>query len=260
MTDLILRDLSDGILRLTLNDPATRNSLSSKMIEELLVALRGAKARVIIIAANGPAFSSGHNLKEITSHRADADDGRSFFKTLFDSCAELMLAITDSPCPVIAEVDGLASAAGCQLVASCDLAIATDRSTFCTPGVNIGLFCSTPMVALTRAVQRKHAMEMLLTGDLIRAPEALRMGLINRMTTHNELKPATQELAQKIASKSATAIKIGKQAFDAQADMPLTDAYALMAQIMAENLLQADAHEGIGAFVQKRHPRWEQDL
>jgi enoyl-CoA hydratase/carnithine racemase len=260
MTDLILRDLSDGMLRLTLNDPATRNSLSSKMIEELLVALRGAKARVIVIAANGPAFSSGHNLKEITAHRADTDEGRGFFKSLFDSCAELMLAITSSPCPVVAEIDGLASAAGCQLVASCDLAIATDRSTFCTPGVNIGLFCSTPMVALTRAVQRKHAMEMLLTGDAISAPEALRMGLINRMTTHNELKTVTQEFAQKIASKSAAAIKIGKQAFDVQADMPLADAYAFMAQIMAENLLQADAHEGIGAFVQKRHPKWEQDL
>ena len=144
---------------------------------------RGTKARVIILAAHGPAFSSGHNLKEITAHRADADEGRGYFKNLFDKCADLMLAITNQPLPVIAEVDGLASAAGCQLVASCDLAIATDRSTFCTPGVNIGLFCSTPMVALTRTVTRKHAMEMLLTGDVIRHPEALRIGLINRVTT-----------------------------------------------------------------------------
>jgi enoyl-CoA hydratase/carnithine racemase len=259
MSELVLRDLSDGILRLTLNDPATRNSLSHVMIEELQAALDGANACVIIIAAHGPAFSSGHNLKEITAHRTDADEGRNFFKNLFDKCAELMLAITNNPCPVIAEIDGLASAAGCQLVATCDLAIATDRSTFCTPGVNIGLFCSTPMVALARSVLRKHAMEMLLTGDTISASEALRMGLINRVTTHNELKAVTQELALKIASKSGTAIKIGKQAFDRQADMPLVEAYAYMAQIMADNLLQADAHEGIGAFIQKRKPKWEQD-
>ena len=259
MSDLVLREVSDGILRLTLNDPPTRNSLSEKMIEALHAAISGAEARVIILSAHGPAFSSGHNLKEITARRNDADEGRQFFKSLFDKCADLMLAITNNPCPVIAEVDGLASAAGCQLVASCDLAIATDRSTFCTPGVNIGLFCSTPMVALTRTVTRKHAMEMLLTGDVIPASEALRMGLINRVTTHNELKTVTQELAQKIASKSGAAIKVGKQAFDRQADMPVAEAYAYMAQVMADNLLLADAHEGIGAFIQKRKPAWEQD-
>lgn len=260
MSELVLRDLSDGILRLTLNDPATRNSLSEMMIKELHSAISGAEARVIILSANGPAFSSGHNLKEITARRADADEGRRFFKDLFDKCADLMLAITNSPCPVIAEVDGLASAAGCQLVASCDLAIATDRATFCTPGVNIGLFCSTPMVALSRTVTRKHAMEMLLTGDVITASEALRIGLVNRVTSHNELKAATQELAQKIASKSGAAIKVGKQAFDRQADMPVAEAYAYMAQVMADNLLLADAHEGIGAFIQKRKPEWEQEL
>jgi enoyl-CoA hydratase/carnithine racemase len=259
MSELVLRDGSDGILRLTLNDPPTRNSLSEKMIEALHAAISEAEARVIILSAHGPAFSSGHNLKEITARRNDADEGRQFFKSLFDKCADLMLAITNSPCPVIAEVDGLASAAGCQLVASCDLAIATDRSTFCTPGVNIGLFCSTPMVALTRTVTRKHAMEMLLTGDVIPASEALRIGLVNRVTTHNELKTVTQELAQKIASKSGAAIKVGKQAFDRQADMPVAEAYAYMAQVMADNLLLADAHEGIGAFIQKRKPAWEQD-
>ncbi len=256
MSELLLREMSDGILRLTLNDPPTRNSLSEMMIEEMRKALDEPDARVIIIGAHGPAFSSGHNLREITARRTDADEGRSYFKGLFDKCADLMLAITNHPCPVIAEIDGLASAAGCQLVASCDLAVATDRSTFCTPGVNIGLFCSTPMVALSRNVSRKHAMEMLLTGDIIAAPEALRMGLVNRVTTHNELKTVTQELAEKIASKSGMAIKIGKQAFDRQADMPLVEAYAYMAQIMADNLLQADAHEGIGAFIQKRQPRW----
>jgi len=260
MNELVLRELRAGILRLTLNDPATRNSLSEMMIKRLRAPLDEPNARVIIIGAHGPAFSSGHNLKEITSRRTDADEGRNFFKSLFDQCADLMLAITNNPCPVIAEIDGLASAAGCQLVASCDLAVATDRSTFCTPGVNIGLFCSTPMVALSRNVSRKHAMEMLLTGDTIQAPEALRMGLVNRVTTHNELKTVTQELAEKIASKSGTAIKIGKQAFDRQSDMPLAEAYAYIAQIMADNLLLADAHEGIGAFIQKRKPKWEQDL
>ena len=260
MSELVLRELNDGILRLTLNDPATRNSLSELMIEELLAAIKGDSARVIILAAHGPAFSSGHNLKKITAHRSDADGGRAYFKNLFDACAELMLAIMNHPCPVIAEIDGLASAAGCQLVASCDLAIATDRSTFCTPGVNIGLFCSTPMVALSRAVERKHAMEMLLTGDVIPAQDAVRLGLINRVTSHNELKAVTQELAQKIASKSGTAIKIGKQAFNRQAEMPVSDAYAYMTQVMAENLLEADAHEGIEAFIQKRKPKWRQNL
>jgi enoyl-CoA hydratase/carnithine racemase len=260
MSELVLRDLSDGILRLTLNDPATRNSLSEMMIKELHSAISEAQARVVILSANGPAFSSGHNLKEITARRTDADEGRRFFRDLFDKCADLMLAITNSPCPVIAEVDGLASAAGCQLVASCDLAIATDRATFCTPGVNIGLFCSTPMVALSRTVTRKHAMEMLLTGDVIPASEALRIGLVNRVTSHNELKAVTQEFAQKIASKSGAAIKVGKQAFDRQADMPVAEAYAYMAQVMADNLLLADAHEGIGAFIQKRKPEWEQGL
>jgi enoyl-CoA hydratase/carnithine racemase len=259
MNELVLRELRAGILRLTLNDPATRNSLSEMMMKQLRAALDEPDARVIIIGALGPAFSSGHNLKEITSRRADVDEGRIFFKSLFDQCADLMLAIMNNPCPVIAEIDGLASAAGCQLVASCDLAIATDRSTFCTPGVNIGLFCSTPMVALSRNVSRKHAMEMLLTGDVISAPEALRMGLINRVTTHNELKIMTQELAEKIASKSGTAIKIGKQTFNAQSEMAVVEAYAYMTQIMADNLLQADAHEGIGAFIQKRKPKWERD-
>ncbi len=258
MTDLVLRERGgDGILRLTLNDAATRNSLSEQMIDALLGAITGSDARAIIVAAHGPAFSSGHNLKEITAHRADADGGASYFNNLFNKCAELMLAIVRHPCPVIAEVDGLASAAGCQLVASCDLAIATDRSKFCTPGVNIGLFCSTPMVALTRVVSRKHAMEMLLTGDLISAGDAMRFGLINRVVTHNELRAVTEELARKIASKSAAAIKIGKRAFDAQAEMPVAEAYAHMARIMAENLLANDAREGIEAFIQKRHAAWE---
>jgi enoyl-CoA hydratase/carnithine racemase len=256
MSELVLQEFSDGILRLTLNDAPTRNSLSEAMIDALHSALSTADAKVVVIASQGPAFSSGHNLKDITAHRTDADEGAAYFKYLFDKCAALMLSITTHPCPVIAEVDGLASAAGCQLVASCDLAIATDRSSFCTPGVNIGLFCSTPMVAVTRAVSRKHAMELLLTGDVFAASDALRMGLVNKVVSHNELRPATDALAQKIASKSGVAIGIGKRAFDAQAAMTTADAYAYMAQIMADNLLLGDAKEGIGAFIQKRHPNW----
>jgi enoyl-CoA hydratase/carnithine racemase len=259
MSELVLREFQNGILRLTLNDAATRNSLSEAMIDELHDAIGDPNARVIIIAANGPAFSSGHNLKEITAHRAEADEGATYFKSLFDKCAKLMLAITQHPCPVIAEVDGLASAAGCQLVASCDLAIGTDRSTYCTPGVNIGLFCSTPMVAVSRVMSRKHAMELLLTGEVFPAADALRMGLINRVVTHNELRTVTADLANKIASKSSAAIGIGKQAFDAQLEMPVVDAYTFMAKIMADNLLISDAREGIGAFIGKRHPKWQQD-
>ena len=260
MNRVVLTEMKDGVLRLTLNDPVTRNSLSEAMIDELLLALATPGAHAIIIGANGPAFSSGHNLKEITAHRTDTDGGATYFKMLFDKCARLMLAITQSHCPVIAEIDGLASAAGCQLVASCDLAIATDRSTFCTPGVNIGLFCSTPMVAVSRAVNSKHAMEFLLTGDIFTADDALRMGLINRVTTHNELKAASEALAHKIASKSCAAMKIGKQNFDVQLDMPIADAYAHMAQVMTDNLLVDDAKEGIGAFLQKRPPKWERGV
>ena len=183
MTGLVIREFADGILRLTLNDAATRNSLSEAMMAALRGALSEAAAtpavRVVVIAATGPAFSSGHNLKEITARRADTDGGEGYFSTLFRSCAELMLAIVRHPKPVIAEVQGLASAAGCQLVASCDLAIAADTAGFCTPGVNIGLFCSTPMVALSRDVAPKHAMEMLLTGDVISAGQAQHIGLMS---------------------------------------------------------------------------------
>ena len=259
MSELVLQEVANGVLRLTLNDAPTRNSLSETMIDELLAILRVTSARAVVIASQGPAFSSGHNLKEITAHRSDADEGAAYFKLLFDKCARLMQAIMEHPCPVIAEIDGLASAAGCQLVASCDLAIATDRSSFCTPGVNIGLFCSTPMVAVSRVMNRKHAMELLLTGDVFSAEDAVRMGLINRIVGHNELRAATDALATKIASKSSAAIRIGKQAFDAQLDMPVATAYTFMAQIMADNLLVDDAKEGIGAFIQKRHPDWAQD-
>ena len=260
MTDLLLRSLDRGLLRLTLNDPATRNSLSEAMMGGLQAALDEAAAdravRVIVLAAHGPAFSSGHNLKEISARRADPDRGAAYFQSLFATCARLMTTVVRHPRPVIAEVQGLASAAGCQLVASCDLAIAADTARFCTPGVNIGLFCSTPMVALSRNVAPKQAMEMLLTGDTFDAADAQRFGLVNRVVSPNELSGAVDAMAAKIASKSMVTVKTGKEAFYRQLDMPLDEAYAYTSRVMAENLMQRDAEEGIAAFIGKRAPQW----
>jgi enoyl-CoA hydratase/carnithine racemase len=260
MSSLVLAAREGGVLRLTLNDAATRNSLSEAMMaalgHELDAAQGDPSVRVIVLAAIGPAFSSGHNLKEITARRADADRGAAYFAQLFDTCAQLMMSIVKHPKPVIAEVQGLASAAGCQLVASCDLAVAADTARFCTPGVNIGLFCSTPMVALARNVAPKHAMEMLLTGDIFDAQDAFRMGLVNRVVPANALPETVSALAAKIASKSRVTVRTGKQAFYRQLDLPLEDAYAFTARVMTENLLQRDAEEGIAAFIGKRTPQW----
>ncbi len=260
MSGLVLAVHEAGVLRLTLNDPATRNSLSEAMMAELQAALERAAVdpavRAIVLAATGPAFSSGHNLKEITARRSDPDKGASYFAALFDACARLMMQVVKNPKPVIAEVAGLASAAGCQLVASCDLAVAADTARFCTPGVNIGLFCSTPMVALARNVAPKHAMEMLLTGDVIDAAEAARMGLVNRVVPANELSETVSALAAKIAAKSMVTVRTGKEAFYRQIDMSLAEAYAFTARVMTENLLQRDAEEGIAAFIGKRSPQW----
>jgi enoyl-CoA hydratase/carnithine racemase len=260
MSSLVIATEEGGVLRLTLNDAASRNSLSEAMMaalgHELDAAAANPSVRVIVLAALGPAFSSGHNLKEITARRADPDRGASYFAALFDSCARLMMSIVKHPKPVIAEVQGLASAAGCQLVATCDLAVAADTARFCTPGVNIGLFCSTPMVALARNVAPKHAMEMLLTGDIIDAQEAFRMGLVNRVVPANALSETVSGLAAKIASKSRATVRIGKQAFYRQLDLPLEEAYAFTARVMTENLLQRDAEEGIAAFIGKRPPQW----
>lgn len=264
MSGLILSAREGGVLRLTLNDPASRNSLSEAMMRELQAALDGAaadpSARVVVLAATGPAFSSGHNLKEITARRSDPDKGAAYFAALFDNCARLMMSIVNNPKPVIAEVAGLASAAGCQLVASCDLAVAADTARFCTPGVNIGLFCSTPMVALSRSVSQKHAMEMLLTGDIFSAEDAFRMGLVNRVVPVNELSETVSALAGKIASKSMVTVRTGKEAFYRQLDLPLEEAYAYTARVMTENLLQRDAEEGISAFIAKRPPKWSDQL
>lgn len=257
---ILLRQDEDGIARLTLNVPAQRNTLSEAMIAALgdaLAAIAGDPSiRVVIIAGEGPAFCAGHDLKELTAHRADPDCGRAYFATMMERCSALMLAITRLPQPVIAEVATLATAAGCQLVASCDLAIASNSARFCTPGVSIGLFCSTPMVALSRNLTQKHAMEMLLTGDFVTAEEAYRMGLVNRVVEASQLTSETRKLASALAARSPHTLKIGKQAFYRQADMSLEDAYIFAAEVMTENMLAGDAQEGIGAFIGKRQPNW----
>lgn len=258
----LLREFNGPVLRLTLNNPPA-NVLSTALMEALLAALEEASVskeiKVVVIAATGKLFSAGHDLKEMTSHRADPDGGRAFFERTIRLAAEVMLTITRLPQAVIAEVDGLATAAGCQLVASCDLAICTDTSTFCTPGVNIGLFCSTPMVALTRAAHRKQAMEMLLTGETIDAGTAKEFGLVNRIVPQQYLRQVIDKYASIIASKSPQALKIGKEAFYRQAEMPLADAYDFAVGVMVENMLARDAEEGIGAFLGKRMPEWKEE-
>jgi enoyl-CoA hydratase/carnithine racemase len=250
-----------GVAVLTLNRPAARNALSVAMLDALHKAFvtLGADTSVaaIVLAANGPVFSSGHDLKELTAHRADADKGLAFYTEAMTSCAAMMQAIIACPKPVIAAVQGTATAAGCQLVATCDLAIAADSAQFCTPGVNIGLFCSTPMVALSRNVGRKRAMEMLLTGDMLSAADAVEYGLVNRAVPAADLLPQAIALAEKIAAKSPLTVAIGKRAFYAQAEMPLAEAYAYAAQVMVDNMMTRDAEEGIGAFLGKRSPEWK---
>jgi enoyl-CoA hydratase/carnithine racemase len=220
--------------------------------------IRGYRAiRAVVLAANGPAFCAGHDLKELTERRTDPDRGRAYYADIMQRCATLMQAITQLPQPVIAAVHAVASAAGCQLVATCDLAVASASAGFCTPGVNIGLFCSTPMVALTRNVSAKHAMEMLLTGDTISAEQAQRIGLINQMVAPGAEREAALALARKIAAKSALTVKIGKEAFYRQREMDLAEAYRYASQVMVENMLARDAEEGIGAFIEKRAPHWQ---
>lgn len=256
---ILLSLQKDAILHLTLNNGAA-NALSIGLMTALRDAIIAAGAddsvRVIVIGHVGKVFSAGHDLKELTAKRSDADKGQAFFKQTFDLCAALMLSIVECPKPVIAVVNGLATAAGCQLVATCDLAIATDKATFCTPGVNIGLFCSTPMVALTRNIHRKQAMEMLLTGETIEAGDAKDYGLINRIVPEDYLDQVVTKYANTIASKSMMTVKTGKQAFYAQADMSLREAYDHTARVMTENMLAGDACEGIQAFIEKREAKW----
>jgi enoyl-CoA hydratase/carnithine racemase len=258
---VLLREDRGDIAVLTLNRPKERNSLSEALLaaltESLAAIANDERVRAVVLAANGPAFSAGHDMKEMTARRGDPDRGRAYFKELMDACSAMMQAIVRLPKPVIACVQGPASAAGCQLVASCDLAVASDAAKFATPGVNIGLFCSTPMVALSRNVSRKAAMEMLLTGDLIDAEDARSIGLVNRVVPAGTEREAALALARRIASKSALTLKIGKEAFYRQLEMPLADAYRYASEVMVENMLARDAAEGIGAFIEKREPNWE---
>jgi len=254
--NIILSFLTEGISRIILNDPSNYNALSSKNIDSLIDIFKNLnsdnKTKVIIIEGSGKGFSAGHDLKEIRSLK-----NKKKYKKLFNTCSKLMLEIIEGRKPVIAKVHGAAFAAGCQLVASCDLAISSDDSIFATPGVNIGLFCSTPMVAVSRKVNRKKTMKMLLTGDPIKAPYAKEIGLINDHYPAENLEDEVLKLAKKIASKSNLTIKIGKKAFYKQLEMPLRKAYQYTSEVMTKNAMEMDAQEGISAFLEKRKPNWK---
>jgi enoyl-CoA hydratase/carnithine racemase len=258
---ILLREDISGIAVLTLNRPHARNSLSEAMLAALGDALTAIAhdrdVRAVVLTANGPAFSAGHDLKELNARRTDADRGRAYFKHIMTLCSAVMQQIVMLPQPVIAAVQATATAAGCQLVASCDLAVASRAAKFATPGVNIGLFCSTPMVALSRNVTRKHAMEMLLTGDMISADDAARIGLVNRVVAPSKERDEALKLARKVAGKSSLTVRIGKEGFYRQLEMPLAEAYDYVSEVMVENMLVRDAEEGISAFIEKRDPKWQ---
>jgi enoyl-CoA hydratase/carnithine racemase len=258
---LLVERRAPGVALLTLNRAETRNSLSRAMIAALSAALADFSGDrdvcAIVLAANGPVFSAGHDLKELAAHRADADGGRAFYAETMHDCAQLMRAIVANPKPVIAAVQGTATAAGCQLVATCDLAVAAETAKFATPGVNIGLFCSTPMVALSRNVSRKQAMEMLLLGEMLPADAAREHGLVNRVVPQSRVLEEALAMASQIASKSPATVAIGKTAFYRQLEMGLADAYDYAAGVMVENMMHGDAEEGIGAFLEKRAPEWK---
>lgn len=263
LTGDILRRADEGaIAMLTLNNPARLNALSDAMLDALTAELgrlaedRGIRA--VILRGEGRAFCAGHDLREMTDGRQAPDGGAAYFAALFEKCAGVMLAITRLPQPVIAEVHGIATAAGCQLVATCDLAVAAEGTRFGVNGVNIGLFCSTPMVALTRNIAPKRAFEMLATGEMIGAEEAARLGLVNRVVPEAELGRAARGLADTIAGKLGAVVSIGKRAFYEQAEMGLAEAYAHTGQVMAANMLREDTAEGISAFLDKRKPDWRQ--
>ena len=261
--DILLREDRGAVATLTLNNPAALNALS----EDILAALEDqfqalatdARIRAVILKGAGKAFCAGHDLKEMTRGRASDDGGRAYFSELFNTCSRMMMRIRDLPQPVIAQVHGIATAAGCQLVATCDMAIAANSARFGVNGVNIGLFCSTPMVALSRNVTPKLAMEMLTTGQFLSAEQAAVAGLINRAVADNELSEQTTQLAETVASKLGVAVRIGKQAFYKQREMTLEDAYAYTADVMATNMLYRETEKGIAAFIDKRTPEWDQD-
>lgn len=253
--------LDSGILRITLDNPPA-NLLSLEVMRDIQAELDRARddraVRVIVIAAIGKMFCAGHDLKQLTAHRTDPDGGKAYFEEAFDTCSKLMQSIVRYPNPVIVEVDGVATAAGCQLVASCDLAIASDQAKFGVNGINVGLFCTTPGVALVRGLKPKHAMEMLLTGEMVDASTAKEFGLVNRVVPSEYLNQIVTKYAQTIASKPPSTVKLGKEAFYRQAEMGLADAYDYASRVMVENLLAADAKEGISAFIEKRKPEWKE--
>jgi len=261
MTNVIREDVGP-VARLTLNRPKALNALSEAMLADLQAAFDGLAddpaIRVIVIAAEGRAFCAGHDLREMTAARAEDDGGAARFATLFDACANLMQTLPTLPQPVIAEVGGLATAAGCQLVASCDMAVATEEARFGVNGVNIGLFCSTPMVALSRNIPRKQAFEMLTTGSFIDAQRAQELGLVNRVVRAEHLTDETMHLANTVAAKLGSAVRIGKHAFYDQIQMPLGQAYRYTGEVMVANMLDTDTSEGIAAFLEKREPEWTQ--
>ena len=260
MPELVIRQDQNHVARLVLNSPANYNALSFEMIAALSASLSAIASddtiRVVILAASGKAFCAGHDLRQIQSARSDSDGGRSTFQRLFDACATMMQLIPALPQPVIAEVQGIATAAGCQLVASCDMAVAAEGTRFGVNGVNIGLFCSTPMVALTRAIPAKTAFEMLTTGEFIHADRARDLGLINRIAPADQLAATTMELADTIAAKLPAAVRLGKRAFHEQLGKSLGNAYSQTGQIMCENIMLPDTDEGISAFLEKRPPNW----
>ncbi len=252
---------NNGIFRILLNNPKNHNVLSEEMMNNLQKTLDGLvsndKARVIIISAVGTTFSAGHDLKELKKGAQTNDKGKNYYKEMMSKCSKLMQSIVNNPKPVIAEVSGVATAAGCQLVASCDLAYVGESAKFATPGVNIGLFCSTPMVALSRTVSNKRSMEMLLTGDLISAKKAVEIGLVNEVVKDDSLNNFVLDKALKISKKSSLTLKIGKEAFYKQIDMTLSKAYDYASEVMVNNMLKLDAEEGIDAFINKRQPKWK---
>lgn len=257
---ILLRQDRGAICTLTLNRPDARNSLSESMLAALDDAFEAVavsrETKAVILAANGPVFCAGHDIREMQAHRGDQDKGKAFFEAMFQACSSVMQKIVACPKPVIAAVEGTATAAGCQLVATCDLAVASDEAKFCTPGVHIGLFCSTPAVAVARNVGRKRAMEMLLLGEMIDARDACDYGLVNRVVAKSEVMQTASGMAETIASKSAVANAIGKKTFYQQIGSPLDDAYACAGRAMVENMMFDDADEGLGAFLDKRQPQW----
>ena len=258
---LVKSELQNKVLHVQLNNPKHQNTLNEDMIKQLDGKLQQGSednsVKVIILSSAGPVFCAGHNLKDLNSKRSELDKGKSYYEKIFKNCSILMMNMTKNQKPIIAAIDGVATAAGCQLIASCDLAYSSDKARFATPGVNIGLFCSTPMVPLSRNVSKKAAMEMLLTGDLIDANKARQIGLVNDVVSSDQLMQKVLEVAQKISSKSMKTLKIGKKAFYKQREMSLQDAYDFTSAVMVENMLNSDSEEGISAFLDKRKPIWD---